>query len=384
MNLRGSNFVVTAHKFHTTPEDDLVAYLNRRGAENILHICHSFSDTPHRRSYYRWYKNGTLVRERRTRDYAWLPEPLLYAKELLFTTVWVLTSSVRWDRFVGLDGLCSTFGLVLRLFRKVDTVAFWNIDLVPEGRFDRPWKDAVYRRVNRFAALRADEMWDHTELMVAEKRRILGLTPMDYRTHRVVPLGIWTDRMPREAYSDCDKHTLVFMGHLLEKQGVQLVLRAIPRIVDELPDFQFKVIGTGAYEAELKRLTRELGVADHVNFRGRIEDDEEMEREIAECGAGIAPYIRELDTFTQFGADPGKIKTYLGCGVPILLTDVPWIASDVEARGCGFIVSERADDIAAMVTKVLSDPDVNQRCRENAAEFAREFDWDSIFQPIDL
>lgn len=378
------NVVIVAHKLHTTPDDDLIAYLNGTSATNVLHICHSFSDTPDRRSYCRWYCAGKLLKQDRSPDYRRLPEPLIYVKELFFTIRWVSDSTVAWDRYIGMDGLCTLFGLMLRAAGRLRSVTFWNIDFVPRGRFAQPWKNAVYRLVNRFSALRVDEMWDHTDLMVKEKQRIVGLGPDQYRSHRVVPLCVWTDRIRRFNYDDCDRHTLAFMGHLIEKQGVQLVLRAVPRIVEQVPDFRLKVIGNGAYEAHLRMLAKQLGVERSIEFVGRIEDDEEMERELACCGAGIAPYMRSLDTFTQFGADPGKIKTYLACGLPILLTDVPWIAPEVESQGCGQIILEDPDDITAKVTHLLTDRRANQACRENSARYAREFNCHRLFGQLGL
>jgi glycosyltransferase involved in cell wall biosynthesis len=382
--VKGYNFVLVAHKFHTTPEDDLVAYLNARQAPNVLHICHSFSDAPDRRSFYRWYQKGRLVREVHTRDYCWLPEPLIYLKEFLFTVRWTAGAPLKWDFYIGLDGLCSLFGLIVRAWGKVRRVNYWSIDFVPSGRFDGKWKDIVYRWVNRYSALHGDEVWDLTEMMVREKERILRLRPADYRSHRVVPVGVWTNRISRYPFDKCERHTLVFMGHLLEKQGVQLVLEAIPRIVEHLPDFRFKVIGSGSYERKLRHLSTDLGIEQYVNFMGRIERDQDVEEEIARSGAGIAPYVRAIDTYTKFGADPGKIKTYLGCGVPVLVTDVPWIAHEIERRGCGFIISEDPADIAAKVTHLLTDARANQKFRDSAFRFASEFDFRGIFDNLGL
>ena len=376
--------VVVAHRYTTMPDEDFVAYLNGAHAKNVLHIRHSFSHAADRKSSYRWYRNGTEAGRGTTRDYRFLPEPFIYLKEFLATSSWVVRSRLKWDLYVGLDGLCTAFGLVMRRLGRVKKVSLWSIDFVPSGRFPSQWKDDVYRRINVFSALHADEVWDFSERMVEEKRRVLGLTPSDYRAHRVVPHGTWTERIQRFSYEEAERHTLVFMGHLLEKQGVQLVLEAIPRIVESIPDFRFKVIGDGEHASVLHAFAKQLGVQQYVDFLGLIADDQEMERQIARSGAAIAPYIRSLDTFTQFGADPGKIKIYLGCGVPILVTDVPWIAREIETRGCGLIISEELEDIVPKVTKLLKEPQVNQACRDNAARYALEFDYASIFARLEI
>ncbi|MEI6665008.1 MAG: glycosyltransferase [Chloroflexota bacterium] len=382
--MQSQRFLVVAHKFHTTAEDELVAYLNMQGAEEVLNIRHAFSDAPDRRSAFRLYRRGTLVADRQTRDYRSWPEPLIYAKELWFTVWWTLRFGGSWDRYIAVDGLLTLFGLLLRTLGRVERVTFWSLDFVPSGRFGSRLRNAIYARVNRYAALHADEVWDHTALMVEAKRKHLGLTPRDYRAHFVVPYGIWLDRITPRTFEECDRNVLVFIGHLIEKQGVQRVIAAIPTIVEAIPNFRFRVIGEGAYRAELERLAQHLNVEGHVDFLGRVEDDREVEDLIARSCVAIAPYLRELDTFTQFGADPGKVKNYLGCGVPTLVTDVPWIARDVEAHGAGEVIDDTTAAIAAAVVHWMQDAERNQQAREHAREFARTFDNATIFDALPL
>jgi glycosyltransferase involved in cell wall biosynthesis len=382
--MQSQRFLVVAHKFHTTAEDELVAYLNLRGAEEVLNIRHAFSDAPDRRSAFRLYRRGRLVAEGATRDFRGWPEPLIYAKELWFTLSWTLRFGGHWDRYVAVDGLLALFGLLLRLLGRVGRVTFWSLDFVPSGRFVSRLRNAVYARVNRYAALRADEVWDHTPLMVEAKRAHLGLTPRDYRAHRVVPYGIWLERITARTFEACERNVLVFIGHLIEKQGVQRVIESIPTIVEAIPDFRFRVIGDGAYRSALEALAERIGVSAHVQFIGRIEDDGAVEELIAGSCVAIAPYLRELDTFTQFGADPGKVKNYLGCGVPVLVTDVPWIAREVAAHGAGEVIDDTTAAIAAAVVRWMRDAELNQRAREQAREFARSFDNATIFDALPL
>jgi glycosyltransferase involved in cell wall biosynthesis len=141
------------------------------------------------------------------------------------------------------------------------------------------------------------------------------------------------------------------------------------------------VIGDGAYRGELEALAARLGVSQHLELLGRVEDDREVEELIARSCVAIAPYLRAFDTFTQFGADPGKVKNYLGCGVPTLVTDVPWIAREVEA---GEVIDDTTAAIAAAVVHWMRDAERNQQAREQAREFARTFDNAMIFDALPL
>ena len=69
---------------------------------------------------------------------------------------------------------------------------------------------------------------------------------------------------------------------------------------------------------------------------------------------------------------------YLGCGVPVLLTDVPWNAGEIEEEGCGRIITEDLCSIADNIVSLM-DCSVNQIFRDKAKEYAKIFDYEEIF-----
>lgn len=370
--------VIVAHKFLTQPDDDLVLFLNREKYGDVLHIRHSFSDAPDRKSFFTWYRQGLLHQAGSSRDYAFLPEPLIYCKEFFFTLWWTLRARGVWDAYVGVDGLLVAFGLLLRFLHRTRKLVFWAIDFVPSERFDSAWKNRIYKKINTLGYRRADEMWDLSPRMAEAREKFLGIKKKDYRSHKVMPYGVWTERIPKYSYEECEKNTLVFMGHLLEKQGVQLVIQALPEIIKRIPDFRFKIIGDGNYREKLVKYATASGVLKYCDFRGKIESIEELEREVAKSALAIAPYIRHLDTWTYY-ADPGKVKTYLACGLPVLLTDLPWNAASIVKNECGVIISEETQDIARNIEHLLLKEN-NERYRENAKKYAEEFDYKNIFK----
>jgi len=374
------NIVVVAHKFLTQPDDDLVLFLIKEEYANVLHICHSFSDAPDRKSYYAWYKEGQLYKRGHSRDYRLFPEPLLYVKEMFFTILWLFRGGIIWNEYVAMDGLLCLFGRISKYFGRVESVIFWAIDFVPKNRFSSGLKSALYHRVNIAGYTNADQMWDLSPRMAEAREHFLGVSPSIYKKHRVVPYGVWGERIQTFDYNQCNKNTLVFMGHLLEKQGAQLVLNALPAILKSIPDIRFKVIGTGPYKQELIRLAEKYGVSKQCDFLGKIDDITVLEKEIATGAVALAPYIRALDTWTYY-ADPGKVKTYLACGVPVLLTDVPWNAEEIERSGCGKIIAETPEDIAQKILLLL-DPARNQQSRERARQYAMAFDYKKIFRDL--
>ncbi len=222
-------------------------------------------------------------------------------------------------------------------------------------------------------------MWDEIPRVIEAREKLLGIRKTDYRKLRIVPYGVWVDRIRKYSYEECEKTALVFMGHLLPKQGVQLVLKAIPKIVEKIPNFRFKIIGTGRYEKALKNLAQKLNVERYCHFTGKIEDDRELEEEIARSCVAIAPYIKELDTWTQYSGS-GKVIKYLACGVPILLTGIAWNAKKIEDERCGMIISEEKRDIVDKIILL----EINQKYRENAIRYSESFNYEKIFSNLNL
>ena len=373
------NVVIISHKFLTQPDDELTEYLNKNKFDNVLHIRHSFSDAKDRCSYYTWYKNGKVFKEERTKDYKKYSEQVVLLKEIYYTRKWIKNSRIVWDYCICMDGFLTYFTSKLKN-KHIKNLIFWVIDVVPESRFKSKIKDNLYRHINKNACKKADEIWDLSPRMDLIRKKIYGFNASKFSKHRVVPYGVWTNRIKKYSYRDCEKNTLVFMGHLLEKQGVQSVIEIIPKIIIKIPNFKFKIIGGGNYKEILITLAKKLNVLKYCDFKGKIESHKELENEIAKSCVAIAPYIKKLDTWTYY-ADPGKVKTYLGCGVPVLLTDIPWNSKEIEKNKCGIIIKEDREDIIKKILYLMN-PKINQKFRDNAIRYAESYDYNRMFDKL--
>lgn len=376
------NIVIVAHKNLPQPDDDLVSFLNRNKSLRVMHIRHSFSEVQDRLSYYDLYFKGKEIKKKKSIDYRFLPEVLIYIKELFFTLWWIVSSGYKWDTYIAVDGLCAYFGLFLRALGKCREVVYWSIDFVPLNRFSDSWKNYIYRWVNSFVCKRADEVWDLSPRMAEGRKKYWGIELSDYKSRSLVPYGMWLKRIRPIPYHNCQKNTLVFMGHLMPKQGVDTVIKRIPEIIKEIPDFSFKIIGGGVYRENLERLAKDLGVEKHCLFLGKIPDNRDVEKEIAKSAVAIAPYLRLPDSYTYY-ADPGKVKTYLACGVPVLLTDLPWDAGEIEKENCGLIINDDGSDLVEKLLKMLK-TSYNSEFRQNAMVYSKKFDYEGIFSNLGL
>jgi len=67
---------------------------------------------------------------------------------------------------------------------------------------------------------------------------------------------------------------LGFIGSYYAYEGLDLLLTALPRILDQAPDVRVLLVGGGPQEDALKQQARQLGIADKVVFTGRVPHSE--------------------------------------------------------------------------------------------------------------
>jgi glycosyltransferase involved in cell wall biosynthesis len=369
--LAGVRVAVATHVYATGPAHALADYLASE-ADELLFIGHPFSYAPERRSVLRRVRDGVVVdeswRPRRNR----LPDPVWWIEDFFLTIVWVLRARGQIDLLVAADSLLAAAALVLRRLGKVRLVVFWTIDYVPD-RFSNRVLNWIYHRFDRVCVRHCDEVWNLSPRMAAA-REAQGLI----RPQRLVPMGS-TPRHARVRKPPARKrHQIVFLGHLLEKQGVQVVLEALPEVLRVFPDATFLVIGDGPYRETLELRTSELGLQAAVRFVGFVQDHREVERLLESSGVGVATYDPDSAGFSLYG-DPGKIKTYLAASLAVITTPVTHIAAEVEARGCGRVVAYSPSAVAAAIQELIADPHRHELYCARAREMAASFEWPAIF-----
>lgn len=307
-----------------------------------------------------------------------MPELIRYATEVNHTVRTIIKSGVSYDLFIGIDSLNALAGIILKKLGRVERVAFYTIDFVPK-RFASPLLNSLYHRIDRLCVERADITWNLSARMT-EGRETVSYYPKRLRAKQMaLPIGVWWDRITTVPFANVKRHQAIFVGHVTEKQGVQLVIEAIPRILRSIPDFRLEIVGDGPYRATLEQLVADKKLERVVSFRGFVKSDRAVERMVARSGVTLALYRKKDDPFTYYG-DPGKLKVYLAAGVPVILTDLPAVARAIARAKAGLLCEYEPDSVAQAIIKILKNPALARRYRRNARAFAKQFDWPTVFE----
>ncbi|MUN40858.1 glycosyltransferase [Actinomadura litoris] len=173
---------------------------------------------------------------------------------------------------------------------------------------------------------------------------------------RVVPCGVDLDLLtPGGGSGGGDRHRLVVLSRLVERKGVDTAIRALA----SLPGAALTVAGgppRGGLDADpevarLRGVAREAGVADRVEFLGRL------------GRAEVPPLLRSasvvvtLPWYEPFGMVPLEA---MACGVPVVATAVGGHLDTVVDGGTGLLVRPRDPAEAAGAIRTLLDEPVRR------------------------
>jgi glycosyltransferase involved in cell wall biosynthesis len=366
-SIEASSFVIASNGFADGPAQALRDYLVERRAAEVMTILHPLGREDEPAHLITRWRRGALVGSRRVR----LPShpPLTYPFDLL-VPLWPPAADV----WFGFNATSCLRGVAARGMGRAHQVVYWCVDYVDE-RFGTGLLTSAYERLEGFCCRRATARFELSAAATeARNRRHAGrrLAPS-----YIVPMGSWMLRTPKTSADAWQRRRIVYLGHLVPRQGVGTMIEAIALLNRRGFRVTADVIGRGPEEGALQRQVEQNSLGDMVRFHGFIEDHRQVEAVLAECSVGVAPYLTDVASFTQF-ADPGKLKAYLGAGLPIVLTPVPPIAKELAESGAALLVESSPESLASGIEAVLSSAVDWQRRRDAALTLTQRYDWEVI------
>jgi len=200
---------------------------------------------------------------------------------------------------------------------------------------------------------------------------------------RVVSNGTNPDRFhPRDSSSVrqelglSDRPLLLTVGRLVPRKGIDTVLRALPSVAQVLPDVAYVVVGAGPDRARLERLARELGLQEHVYFRGRVPHED------------LPHYYSAADLFVMPAReDPPDVEGFglvfleaNACGTPVIGARTGGIPDAIRDGETGLLVPPAAPEpLAEAIRRVLTRPDLAASLGRQGREYAaNEASWAQV------
>ena len=279
----------------------------------------------------------------------------------------------RSDVWVSFNALATFHGLIIRKLGRTKFVIHWSVDFVPR-RFSNPLINWLYETLDKRCCEVADLRVELSNAAMQNRNQHYSLSNKSVAQTLVIPMGFWNDKVPVCGEHASQQRRIVFLGHLVDRMGLDVLLLACKILRSRNIPFQLDIIGSGPLSAWLQSQIEVDSLEECVSLKGFVADHAQLASLLATASVGVAPYAPDSDSFTRF-ADPGKLKDYLGAGLPILLTDVPPNAAELAQHGGAEIVGHDADSIADAIQKLLEDESEWKKRRLDALKYRDQFDW---------
>jgi len=196
---------------------------------------------------------------------------------------------------------------------------------------------------------------------------------------RVIPMGVdLSGRFRPNPEVSRRPAQLLFVGRLVPKKGVHLLLQALPEVLKQYPEAVLTIAGFGPEESRLRELSARLQLSACVTFLGAVKQ-EQLVPLYREATVFVAPFIQE-DNGDQEGL-PVAMMEAIACECPIVVGDVAGVRDllgDSPSQAC--VTQGDVTALAEAVCRVLT-CDAQERQRQASAlreKVSAAIDWDLV------
>ncbi len=169
-----------------------------------------------------------------------------------------------------------------------------------------------------------------------------------------------------------------YFGRVETYKGVQFLIQALGQM--KKSDWRLLIVGSGAYESELRTLANGLGVSDRIIWAGAV-DGSDVPAYMRSCDLIAVPSMTTKTWKEQFGR---IVVESIACGVPVVAFDsgsLPEVVDDV-----GLIVREGdLNELCLAIDRFYSDIELRKSLREKGLDKARtQYSWSRVAEEMHM
>ena len=193
---------------------------------------------------------------------------------------------------------------------------------------------------------------------------------------KVVIDGVHTDFFniePKESLKEeldipRDVPVVIFTGALLAAKGVDNLVKVMPKVLKEVPDAHFLIVGYPVEETQAQ--VKDLGIGSNVRFTGMV-DYFQLPNYLSISDIALEPKMDKA------GEASGKVINYMGAGLPVVCFDSKNNRRFLAESGI-YADNDSIDDFSSKIIWAIENPDRAAGLGELARKRVEEvFSWNS-------
>ena len=163
-------------------------------------------------------------------------------------------------------------------------------------------------------------------------------------------------RQLRQGLKLGDVPLIGIIARLSDVKGIDILIKAMPRVLKMIPSANLMIVGQGPQEADLKKLTKALSLTAQVHFKSIINQTPDL--------------LGAFDVFVMPSLMEGlglSVMEAQACGIPVVASRVGGLLDLVEDGKSGSLVeSHNPEALADKIVGILQNPQQAKRMAQQA------------------
>ncbi|OGS92170.1 MAG: hypothetical protein A2Z95_00720 [Gallionellales bacterium GWA2_60_18] len=228
----------------------------------------------------------------------------------------------------------------------------------------------------------------HMMRLVARKAEFITIVSEAMRRHildrgiatramEVIPMGADLTGLFTPAPEDRAMHELLFVGRLVPKKGIDVLIRALGIVLRQKPHTRLRIVGDGPERSSLLQLADQLGISGNIVFAGAL-TQAGLPYHYRRCTALVFPSVVDASN-DQEGLGLVLVEA-LGCECPVICSDLAATRDVIvhEETGLHYPPGDH-EALAQLMLRLLDDPAgaalLGQQGRRHVLQ---HYDWETV------
>ena len=202
----------------------------------------------------------------------------------------------------------------------------------------------------------------------------------------IIPTGINTSNFRRDQFRpeeilelrkslglQADTPVIISIGRLAKEKSIDVVIGALPKLIEKLPDLKMVIVGEGNEMENLSNFAESIGVREHIIFTGGKPWKE------------IGKYYQLGNVFCSASVSETQGLTFaeaMAAGVPVVAKKDECIENIIDNNVTGLLF-ESNEDLPDLLYQVLTDKALSRRLSEASVEAMKALSVESFVDHVE-
>ncbi|KXL51900.1 alpha-monoglucosyldiacylglycerol synthase [Anaerotignum neopropionicum] len=202
----------------------------------------------------------------------------------------------------------------------------------------------------------------------------------------IIPTGIDTSNFSRDKFTpeevlalrhslgiDANTPVVLSIGRVAKEKSIDVVMKAMPALLENLPDAKMVIVGEGPERVNLEALAKSLGIENHVVFTG------------GKPWTEIGKYYKLGNVFCSASVTETQGLTFaeaMSAGIPVVAKNDPCINNIITHNETGLLFDE-TEELPALLYQIITDQALQTRLIKAGIETIKELSAENFCNRVE-